>query len=336
MPSMRISLCLVVLLWAACGRGEPALPAPAPAPAAPAAAAAARATAQADALARTAEAPASAARTVPPLGALAHPAAELVVAIGDLHGDLDATRRALRLAGAIDAQDRWIGARMVVVQTGDILDRGDDERAILELTDRLRTDAQKAGGAFLALSGNHELMNVAQDFRYVTPAGFEAFKPEGGRDVAFRPGGAWARRLAQRPIMVQVGDSVFVHGGVLPKHVTYGLARMNDEVVAWMLGQRAEPPAPVIAEDGPIWTRAYSIESQPPDCEQLGRALALLGARRMVVGHTPQAHGITSACQERVWRIDVGMAHHYGGPIAVLELRGDAVKARTEALAPAR
>jgi hypothetical protein len=332
MPPMRISLTLVLSLLLACGRREPARPTPAPA-----AAPTARATAQAAALAGAPEDPSgSAALKVAALGPLAYPAAELVVGIGDLHGDLDAARRALRLAGAIDAQDRWIGERMVVVQTGDILDRGDDERAILELTDRLRADAQKSGGAFLALSGNHELMNVAQDFRYVTPGGFDAFKSEGGRDAAFRPGGSWARRLAERPIMVQVGDSVFVHGGVLPKHVTYGLARMNDEVRAWMLGQRAEPPAPVIAQDGPIWTRAYSIESQPADCEQLGRALALLGAKRMVVGHTPQAHGITSACQERVWRIDVGMAHHYGGAIAVLELRGDAVKARTEASEPAR
>ncbi len=32
-----------------------------------------------------------------------------VVAIGDLHGDLEAARSALRLAGAIDEQDQWIG-----------------------------------------------------------------------------------------------------------------------------------------------------------------------------------------------------------------------------------
>jgi hypothetical protein len=42
-------------------------------------------------------------------GASAHPAAERVVAIGDIHGDLDATRRALRLAGAIGEQDTWTG-----------------------------------------------------------------------------------------------------------------------------------------------------------------------------------------------------------------------------------
>ena len=33
-----------------------------------------------------------------------------IVAFGDVHGDLEAARGALRLAGAIDDQDHWIGA----------------------------------------------------------------------------------------------------------------------------------------------------------------------------------------------------------------------------------
>ena len=105
------------------------------------------------------------------------------------------------------------------------------------------------------------------------------------------------------------------------------------------VGQRAEPPAPVIAEDGPVWTRVYSLEGQPADCEQLGRALTMLGAKRMVVGHTPQAHGITSACDGRVWRIDVGMSKFYAGPIQALAIEGDAVtvlkEKETEPASPA-
>ena len=41
-----------------------------------------------------------------------------IVAFGDVHGDLEAARGALRLAGAIDEQDRWIGGDLIVVQTG--------------------------------------------------------------------------------------------------------------------------------------------------------------------------------------------------------------------------
>ena len=74
----------------------------------------------------------------PPEPPTRFPAAERIVAIGDLHGDLEATRRALRLAGAIDERDTWIGGDLVVVQAGDQLDRGNGEQAIIDLLERLR------------------------------------------------------------------------------------------------------------------------------------------------------------------------------------------------------
>ena len=39
-----------------------------------------------------------------------------VVAVGDLHGDLDKMRRALSLGGLIDKSDSWIGGSTVCVQ----------------------------------------------------------------------------------------------------------------------------------------------------------------------------------------------------------------------------
>src|SRR4051812_5354914 len=47
------------------------------------------------------------------------PAAERIIAIGDIHGDVRAAREALRLGGAIDAAGKWVGGPLVVVQTGD-------------------------------------------------------------------------------------------------------------------------------------------------------------------------------------------------------------------------
>jgi len=270
---------------------------------------------------------------------LALPAAARVVAIGDLHGDLGAARRVLRLAGAIDERDAWVGGALVVVQTGDEIDRADSDRAILDLFDRLAREAKGAGGAVVALDGNHELMNASLDFRYVTPGGFAAFADlapradgrfadlpgaERGRAAAFAPAGPYATDLATRPLFVEVGATVFVHGGILPKHVRYGLDRMNDEVDDWLRGKRPRPPAIVDAEDGPLWTRVYSTPNVQPDCGSLGRALAELGEKRMVVGHTVQPGGITPACGDRVWRIDTGMSRAFGGPIEALELEGDA------------
>ena len=271
------------------------------------------------------------------------PAPARLVAIGDLHGDLAATRAALRLAGAIDEKDRWSGGALVVVQTGDQLDRGDGERAILDLVERLEGEARAAGGAVISLNGNHEVMNVQLDFRYVTDGGFHDFnavpgtnlsdprlgkvaEPARERAASFLPGAPYAKRLAQRDTIALVGDTLFVHGGVLPKHVKYGLARINREISAWMNGDRPAPPEIAVADDGPIWTRRYSAAPDTEDCKVLGEALSAASAKRMVVGHTVQRGGITSGCDDRVWRIDVGLAHYYGGDSEVLEIAGDTVK----------
>jgi hypothetical protein len=288
-------------------------------------------------------APASAAATASAEPVSRIPAPARLVAVGDLHGDLDATRAVLRLAGAIDDKDRWAGGKLMLVQTGDQLDRGDGERAILDLLDRLSDEAKAAGGAVLVLDGNHEVMNVGLDFRYATPAGLKDFAGIAGantedprvtalppearsRAAALLPGGPVAKRLARRGIVALVGDTVFVHGGVLPKHVRYGLDRMNREVSAWMDGRAAALPAIVSGEDGPIWTRRYSAAPAADDCQVLRETLAMIPAKRMVVGHTVQRGGISPACGEQVWRIDVGLSHVYGGKPEALEITGDAVK----------
>ena len=259
------------------------------------------------------------------------PAPRRLVAIGDLHGDLSATRAALRAAGAIDERDRWVGGKLVVVQTGDVLDRGDDEQAILDLIAQLETQARAAGGAFIALMGNHELMNGALDFRYVTPGGFHDFDAPGvdakvspdvpaqarSRVAALGAGGSYARKLAQHAVVAIVGDTVFSHAGIEASWADR-LPEANQAARCWMDGQTKDAPSALTSDDSPVWTRAVGTSNV--DCAQVAATLQALKVKRMVVGHTVQKDGITSACDGALWRIDVGMARHYGGPIEVLEL----------------
>lgn len=264
-----------------------------------------------------------------------YPAAERVVAIGDVHGDLSATRAALRLAGAIDGSDHWAGGKLVVVQTGDQLDRGDQEREIVDLMKVLHEQARRVGGAVYSLNGNHEVMNVQGDFRYVTPGGLTQFNSitdksplaaraplaMRGRAEAFLPGGQYARILSKRPVVIMVGDTVFAHGGVLSEHVAYGIGKLNAEVNAWMQGNVLTAPDLVRAENGPVWTRVYGAEGTERACRAANKTLDELGAKRMVVGHTVQKSGMSSICDGAVWRIDVGLAAYYGdNPVQVLEI----------------
>jgi len=274
------------------------------------------------------------------VGACAAPSR--IVAFGDVHGDLDATRSALRLAGAIDEGDRWIGGQLIVVQTGDQLDRGDEEQAILDLFERLRVEAAAAGGAVYALVGNHEIMNAEGDLRYVTKGGFADFEDavdydpddpslagfaphERARMAALGPGGPYAMLLAKRNVVLQLDDNVFVHGGVLPDHVAYGIDRINSETQAWLRGETAQPLI-LDGSDSPEWARLYTREPDSLACAVLGKVLDELKAQRMVMGHSIQEGGITAACDGLAWGIDVGMAAHYGGSVEVLEIVGDSVR----------
>jgi hypothetical protein len=267
----------------------------------------------------TAAPPSQAGCKLPAIPAKLPLTARRLVAIGDLHGDLSAARAALRAAGAIDGADRWIGGDLVIVQTGDILDRGDDEEEIYVLLERLEADAKQAGGAIVLLNGNHELMNGARDYRYVTPGAMSDFG--GDRQRAFDPGGPWAKKLARYNVVAIVNDTVFSHAGVVDEWVTQ-VDEANQSSRCWLDGQAggpADPPLALTSQDSPVWTRAYGMD-ELLDCGKLVHALDALGAKRMVVGHTPQQTGINSACDGKLWRIDVGLAKHYGGPIEVLEL----------------
>ncbi|MBK9033714.1 MAG: metallophosphoesterase [Myxococcales bacterium] len=281
-------------------------------------------------------APAVAADAVAPacgLPALAwrHPAVPRVVAIGDVHGDLAAIAAVLEAAGVVDRAGAWIGGATWVVQTGDVLDRGDDEQAILDWFERLEVGAAAAGGRFVWLLGNHELMNAAGDLRYVTPGGFRDFEdvPDlplarfadvptqaRARVAALAPGGPYAKIMAGQGLAVVVGDTVFVHGGIRPGKAA-GIPADTSGARCWLAGDGA-PPRALTDDEGPLWDRSYAQGT--PDCAALDQALAELGVARMVVGHTVQPSGISSACDDKVWRIDVGLAKLYGGPHQALEL----------------
>jgi hypothetical protein len=248
----------------------------------------------------------------------------------------------LRLAGLIDDEAGWIGGDEVLVQTGDVLDRGDDEQAILDLLHRLAGEAAAVGGAVHVLNGNHEVMNAALDLRYVTEGGLADFEEEAivagtdsvlnahpprqrGRVAAFRPGGTYARRLARGSVVLVIGSNVFVHGGVLPEHVDRGLTDINVAVRDWLAGDSPEPEW-IHGRDSPVWTRRYSDDPGAESCVTLTSVLERLGASRMIVGHTVQESGITSYCDGRVWCIDVGMSAHYGGEPQALEILGESVR----------
>ena len=169
---------------------------------------------------------------------------ERVVAIGDVHGAYDQFVAILRTAGLINTRDRWSGGRAVLVQTGDILDRGKDSRKVIELLRRLERDARGAGGQVIALTGNHEFMRLAGDWRYVSAGEYDAFRDGSSnelRDAVFARASAAAEeraRAEKRPFDAAAYKEQFL------REVPLGLIEMRQAFAAgaqygdWM---RARP-----------------------------------------------------------------------------------------------
>lgn len=360
------------------------------------------------------------------------PAAERVVAIGDVHGAWPELLAVLRGTGLIDEQNRWQGGKTHLVSVGDLLDRGADSRRVMELLMRLQEEAIAAGGRLHVVPGNHEVMNITSDLRYVSLGEYAAFAAEEDprdraaalqdylgdhaldsqaeaaareRFAAEHPPGFFAHRKAFSlsgrygrwidglPYVLRIGDTVFVHGGLSAAMASQPgeqlNARMHEELSDYLAltrrlinegligrlddyGERFDTAerliaaqaerqaagagqdpdsnaAPVAAEllvpdlspdqvallqayagmqsalifrvDGPLWYRGNAWCHPLWESGRLASALDNLGARRVVVGHTPTpTRRITGRLGERLLMIDTGMLPYYDGRASALEI----------------
>ncbi len=100
---------------------------------------------------------------------------EPVIAIADVHNAFDNFVAILLRTGLIDKQNHWAGGKTTFVQVGDLLDRGPKPSEVMDLMMALEKEAPQAGGRVVSLLGNHEVMNIMGDLRYVAPANYASF-----------------------------------------------------------------------------------------------------------------------------------------------------------------
>ncbi len=176
------------------------------------------------------------------------PPVKRIIAIGDIHGDLQLAIRCFKLANLIDDNFNWIAnpPNTVVVQVGDQVDScrpipnvyecrynkypddAAEDTQVMDFFDEMNKKAQMVGGAVYSLLGNHELMNSQGRFDYVSFENLHSFNyvdrdngqiylGEKGRFDVFKPGGIIAKKMAcERISVLVIGSTMFVHAGVLP------------------------------------------------------------------------------------------------------------------------
>ncbi|HET6628294.1 MAG TPA: metallophosphoesterase [Woeseiaceae bacterium] len=232
---------------------------------------------------------------------------ERIVAVGDVHGAYDSLVRTLGNAGILDGENRWAAGAAHLVVTGDMLDRGPDSRRVMDLLMRLEGEAVAAGGRVHVLLGNHEVMNLVGDLRYVSAAEYAAFADEEspaerarGLEVfsasragtldeaalkaefakrappgffahrrAFAPDGRYGRWLLEKPFIVVINDTAFVHGGLSSMVTELGLEGINGglkaELASYARFVQELTDAGVLDATENFYRRAALLQALPED-----------------------------------------------------------------------
>jgi len=199
-----------------------------------------------------------------------------VVAVGDAHAHYQPLEAILKRTGLIDAQAHWAGGDAVLVQLGDLMDRGTQSRQCMDLMMKLESEAPQAKGRVIVVLGNHEVINLIGDLHNPVSEDYGSFAgpdSESVREKAFRdylawvtdrnqrlnlPGkteaeerktfltrhplgyfehreayspqgryGAWIRK---HQAVAQIGDVIFLHGGLDPKQQFQSVDEINSRI----------------------------------------------------------------------------------------------------------
>lgn len=183
------------------------------------------------------------------------PMVRRIIVIGDLHGSYDIMIKSLKIAKLIDDKHKWTGTDTYVVIVGDqidncrpssgqdcnvkgtlINDTGNDWKILKYLT-LLNLSAVQEKGRVISLLGNHEIMNVEGDLRYVSYESIKEFGTKENRLKLFKPGNDIALFLAcTRQVAVIIGKNLFVHAGIV-SHIAekYSIESINQIMTLFLL-----------------------------------------------------------------------------------------------------
>jgi hypothetical protein len=266
-----------------------------------------------------------------------HPRVPRIIAIGDIHGDMQLLLKCLQIAKVIDNNNNWIGGTTIVVQVGDQIDNcrninncindqiPPNDIEILIFMYNLNKNAKKNGGAVYSLLGNHEIMNIDGDMRYVSYNNIIRFDKDFNtgllnRKKYFSIGSEMTKMLAYtRYTGIIIGDIIFVHAGILPILAKkLKISNINRLIRSWLLGSGDSKLVNMIKDNlkiSPFWTRLFGdlesgINENDNRCKKINETLGLYKLKGMVIGHTPQFYphnlGINTTCSNKLWRIDFG------------------------------
>jgi hypothetical protein len=241
-----------------------------------------------------------------------------IIAIGDIHGTFDSFINLLLEFEIIDSDLDWNWGDGHLVITGDIFDRGPGMNEALWFVHQLEKEAKQDGGWVHFLLGNHEIMVLRGDLRYV----HEKYTQVVARKLKIRvadlygPETELGRWLRAKNVIEKINDIIFVHAGISPELLQRDYTiRMVNERIRDSLDARdytiqlEEELLFLYGSNGPFWYRGYFRDSQEIPMAEKDQVISILdfyGASSIVVGHTIMDQ-ITSFYDGLVYAIDTGI-----------------------------
>jgi len=237
--------------------------------------------------------------------------------ISDIEGSFGAFRKLLQGNHIIDENFNWTFGDGHLVLTGDFFDRGDRVTEVLWLIYSLEDKAKAAGGYVHFVLGNHEIMNLNGDLRYVHPKYIlNASLLNENYMTLYSEQSELGRWLRTKNVIQKVGDVLYVHGGVsaIMNTMELPVAKVNELVRPFYADTSYIYPDAVIdllySDLGPFWYRGYYTGSIKATQQTIDSTLLQFRARFIATGHTIIADTISTLFDKKVFNTDV---QHYKG-----------------------
>ncbi len=237
--------------------------------------------------------------------------------ISDIEGNFTAFRRLLIEGHVIDSNFNWTFGDGHLVLIGDFVDRGNQQTEVLWLIYSLEEKAKAAGGYVHYILGNHEIMDLSGDLRYLQPKYHDvAVLMETSFTELIGPNSEIGRWLRTKNVVEKIGDMLFTHGGIsssinvlqLPVDTINQLSRPYYGDSAY---HYADPRQETIYGDqGPFWFRGYYKDATGHEPSMIDSSLSLYSVQHIVTGHTIISDTISVLYDHKLFNTDV---HHAGG-----------------------
>lgn len=254
--------------------------------------------------------------------------ADKMLFVSDIEGEFEALRSLWIAAEVIDKQYNWIFGDGKLVYCGDLFDRGKKVPELLWLLYLLEQKAVDKGGKVHIVLGNHDIMNLSGNFKYVDSSFHIAAEAMGyAYEDLFSKSTELGRWLRSKNLVEKLDDLLIVHASISPQVNALKLSVQEINELSRGYYDRSQETKGLQdtlevlfnSKTSPFWYRGYFKEPFVSE-EELNQTLQFYGVNSIVVGHTIVPENISFRLGNRVLGVNVN--HHKGQHEAALYEHG--------------